>query len=226
MRTFVSLTLFLVACGGGASNDPGSGTSTLHVDADVSASADLGNASNATDFTTDFSVRVTLNGQDVQTGTVTITSDAGSVDLAWTGNGNRWEGRQADYLQAYTLDVTSGSDYVTGVTLVGPDIHVFTSPDGTAAVDGTMPLPVSWSRADQADTATIETEQMDRLQIPDTGAFEIPVGGLKNSPDQTENERIRVERTSRIVPAGAVAGSEVRVSIQNELPLVVAATGL
>lgn len=227
MRYFASLfaTTLLAACGGDPT-DGGTGSNTLRVDADVEASPEISNGSSAADFTTDFHVSVEKDGVDVTTGEVVVVSDGGEVALLWDDADGRWRGSQAGYLRDYELHVTSGDDYVHGVRLAGPDLHVFTSPDGSAAIDATAPLVIAWSRDAEADAAELETREMDPVAIADTGSFELPVGTLRSSPDQTEDEEIRLTRSARIVPDGAVAGSELRVRIENRIELVVAATGL
>jgi hypothetical protein len=228
MRTFAStfaLAVFLAACGSDPS-DTGTGSDTLLVDADFEASPEISNGSAAEDFTTDFRVRVRKNGADVTTGEVLVASAGGDVALVYSDQDGEWRGSQAAYLRDYELHVTSGDDYVHGVRLVGPDLHVFTSPDGSEAIDATVPLVVEWSREDEADTASIESREMDAVDIPDTGSFELPLGTLRSSPDQAEDEELRLTRSSRLVPSGAVAGSELRVRIENRVELIVAATGL
>jgi hypothetical protein len=217
----------LAACGSDGS-DTGTGSGTLRVDGDVEASPELANADAPTDFTTSFHVRVTKDGAPVTTGEVVITSDGGEVALIYDAEDRdgRWRGTQAGYHGTYALDVVSGDDYVTGAQLEGPDIHVFTAPALTGAVDATQPLVVEWSREVEADEATLETKEMDAVAISDLGTFELPTGALKSKPDETEQEEIRIERASRIPLAGGVAGSELRVLIENRLELVVAPTGL
>jgi hypothetical protein len=220
-----ALALAAAACGGG--DDPGTGSGTLLVDADVEATPVLANASRAADFTTELHVRVTKNGAAVTTGSVSLTSDGGRVDLVYdpSDRDGRWRGLQAGYHEHYQLDVVSGDDYVRGVQLDGPDLHVFTAPAATGAVDATVPVTVRWSRGDAADAATIETRELDRVAIDDTGSYELPVGALRSRDDRTEEEEIRLVRIARIVPAGAVAGSQLRVRVENRLPLVIASTG-
>ena len=132
---------------------------------------------------------------------------------------------QTGYHEVYQLDVTSGDDTVEGVRLDGPALHHFTAPLAGATVDATMPLLVQWSRGEAADTATFDTEKMDSLAIADSGSFEVPVGGLKTNQGEVEQERLRLDRDSRISPAGALPGSQLRVEVRNELDILVAATG-
>src|SRR4051812_16609690 len=118
----------------GAGDSPGKGTNTLAVDGNVSANPRVTNAQSAADFDTDFSVRVTLNGVQVTTGIVQLTSNAGTVELTFQGTGGdaRWRGTQAGYEEVYILDVESGADNVKGVRVDGPDIHTFKAPTAGA----------------------------------------------------------------------------------------------
>jgi len=223
---FVASIVLLAACGGGPSNDPGTGTNTLFVDADMHASSDAANASESSQYSTDLRVRVQLNGADVTTGTVTVSDDNGSTSLVYDGtNGNRWYGTESGYTGEYTLDIVSGTNTVEGVVLTGPDIHTFTAPTGSAAVDATKPIEVDWARDVQADEATIETNKLDRVPIPDSGTFMIPVGGVDSDATQPKDDDIQIVRSSTIAPAGAVGGSQLRVSVENHLPILVAPTG-
>lgn len=228
-KTFVlGIVVATAAACGGDATDAGTGSGTLRVDGDVEATPEVANADEPTEFTTSFHVRVTKDGVAVTTGEVVVTSDGGSVALVWdpTDQDGRWRGAQAGYYEVYELDVTSGDDFVSGASLDGPDVHVFTSPATTGAIDATQPVAVTWSRDDEADAAAIQTREIDPVAIDDLGTYELPVGALRSKPDEVEEEEIRVERSSRISLAGGVAGSELRVRIENRLPLVIAPTGL
>lgn len=217
----------LGACGGDPSgDDTGTGSNTLEVDADIEASPEFPNATNAIDFTTDFSVRVEKNSVPVATGEVTVISEGGEVPLVYDAQDERWRGTQVGYYEVYGLEVLSGDDFLRGVQIDGPDLHAFTAPVTTGSIDATVPLQIAWSRDEVADQATLETEDLDPTTIPDTGTFELAALTLKNKPDEAEQDELRLERSSRLVPTGAVAGSEVRVRIENRLELVIAPTGL
>ncbi|MBK9030710.1 MAG: hypothetical protein IPL61_05120 [Myxococcales bacterium] len=221
----------LVACGGGAlspgvGDDPGTGSVTLLVDAEVNARPILTNARDGQDFTTEFHVQIEKAGTTVTTGSVIVRSSEGEVALVYGGDSNRWNGAQVGYWEVYELDVTSGSDFVEGVRVDGPALHSFTAPQAGATVDALVPLQVDWKRGEAADAASIETEQIDSLSIADTGSFMLPAGSLKSTSSQVEQERIRVERSQRVTPTGAVGGSQMRVEIRNEIEILVQATGL
>jgi hypothetical protein len=220
----------LVGCGGdgafgpGAGNDPGGGTGTLLVSGDVEAGPAFDNAQDELDFTTSFRIRVERGGAPVTTGTVTVESIAGAVDLVFdpSDEGGRWRGVQSGYYEVYRLDVASGEDAVEGVRVDGPDIHWFDAPLAGASVDASLPLDIEWDRGDEAESASLETEQIDRVGIADTGAYTLAVGSLRSKAAETETERIDLRRSARVVPAGGIGGSELSVQIENRIDVVVA----
>lgn len=222
------LSVALVACSSdgeldpGAGNDPGTGSTTLLVDADVLASPVVPNASKAQDFTTTFRVRLERAGSTVTTGTVTVQSSQGAVPLTYTGEGNRWVGIQNGYSEVYRLDVTADADFLESVRVDGPSVHYLTAPLPGATVDTRAPVMVTWARSGAAETARLDTDQLDELVVPDTGSYSIPIGGFKSKRDGVEQERVRIERSQRVTPTGALAGSEMRVTIRNEISVVVA----
>lgn len=227
--SFVAAILSMAACGGsdlepGAGDDPGTGTSTLAVDATVVASARVINAQTAGEYDTEMNVRITKNGLDVTTGTVTMTSATGTVTLLYdtTEMRNRWRAIAAGYDEVYVLDIESGEDNLRDVRVDGPDLHKFTAPTLGTEVDSTMPLPVAWSRSDQADSAAIRADETDDISIPDAGSYMLPAGSLKAKKDQPEQNEVRIRRTNRITPAGAAGGSTMEITINNRLTVVAA----
>lgn len=229
MRTFFLASFLLIgACGGspldpGAGDSAGTGTSTLLVNGNATAHANISNAKLASDFMTDVSVRVSLNGQDVTTGTVTINSHTMKTPLALTysaQNNGEWQASVAGYDEVYELSVVSGPDKVTGVIVDGPDIHQFTAPMAGASLDSTMANPMTWERGIVADQAFFRVGDLDRLAIQDTGTFSIPAGSLKAEKDQARPNTIQLSRANQIVPKGAVAGSTFSVTVENELDVV------
>jgi len=204
----------------GAGDDPGHGTSTLLINGDVTAQPRLTNARARGDFDTELSVRVTLNQVPVTTGTVTVTSSSGKVPLTFRQDPGRWEGSAAGYDQVYVLDVVSGADSVEGVRVDGPDIHVFTAPAIGATLDSTQPLKVTWDSGEQADSASIDVGEIDRLAIADTGSYMLAAGSLKAEKDKAHENTIQLSRTNRVTPSGAVGGSELSVRVENRLDVV------
>ncbi|MEZ4360297.1 MAG: hypothetical protein R3B48_08960 [Kofleriaceae bacterium] len=196
---------------------------TLLVDADVIARPLVPNASKSQDFTTELRVRLEKGGAPITSGTVTLESSSGKVDLTFNNtDGNRWIGAQAGYSEVYRLTVLSGEDFVDDVRVDGPALHWITAPMQGETVDTTMPVVVKWSRGESAEVARIDTDQLDQLVIDDTGTYTVPAGGFKSKRDGVEQERIRIDRSQRVTPSGALVGSEMRVTIHNEISVVVA----
>ena len=221
------LSIPLLACSNdplepGEGSDPGAGTNTLQVNGSASAEPHGSNGKLPADFSTDFSVRIELNGQPVTTNaTVTVSSLNVNVTLLFNANGNgRWEGTAAGYDESYRLDVVSGTDKVNGVIVDGPGIHTFTAPLAGAALDSTLMIPVNWDRSEGAEVATIRTENIDRITIPDSGTYMLPPNALKAEKDKTQENTIELQRTNRIIPAGAIGDSSFSVSIQNDLDVI------
>lgn len=233
-QIFASFALLFAACGGspldpGAGNDPGTGTNTLLVTGRASAEPKTPNAIHDTDFTTDISVRVSLNNVPVTMGTVSVKSRTGTAMLTFTndGQGGHWDGSLANYDEVYELSVVSGADKVEGVYVDGPDIHVFTKPTAGASIDSTMMTPLAWDRAITAQTATLRvTDGGDGLTISDSGSYMIPPATFKAEKDQSKPATIRLTRSNSVTPRGAVGGSTFSVSIANELDVVVLANPL
>lgn len=231
-RTLPLLTssLLVAACSSsgdldpGAGNDVGEGSLTLRVDADVQARPLIPNASKAADFTTSFSIRLDVGDVRVTTGVVTVESADGLVALTYDSESNRWTGAQNGYAEVYRLSATSGADTVDSVRVDGPALHWFTAPAPGATVDTRAPVTVTWSRGEEAETALLDTDQLDTLAIADSGSYMIVAGGFKSKREEVEQERIRLDRSTRVTPAGAVVGSEMRVTVRNEISVVVAPT--
>lgn len=206
-------------------DDPGTGTSTLQVTATAIATPRVPNAGDPADYDTVFHVAVAQAGVRITSATVTVASVAGAVVLTFdTRDGGAWIGRQAGYHEIYVLDVARGADSVDDVRSDGPDLHTFTAPLPGAIVDATMPLAVAWTRRDTATQASLHTGLLDEDDVPDTGAFTIPVGGLTSAPDRPVDEEVRLDRRSEVVPAGATTGSTWSIEVRNTIKLTVAPT--
>ena len=224
MKAILLASLSLAACGGGSSldpgsgNDPGGGTSTLLVRGTVDAEPRLNNARNAAEFDTDFQVRISLAGQQVTTGTVTVTSSTGTYPLTFVEE--EWRGRAPGYDEVYVLDVESGDNDVVGVRVDGPDFHFFTKPMPGATVDSTMPLEVTWDASQNADSAAIRAAEIEWVSIEDSNKYMLAGGSLKAERDQAKTNELRLARVNRVVPAGAVPGSEFSVSVENRIEVV------
>lgn len=221
---FGVLVLGVAACGGsdldpGAGNDPGTGTSTLVVTGSARATSRMVNAKVDTDFDTDFAVRVTLNNQTVTTGTVTISSASGKVPLTYHVD-TFWTGTAPTYDEVYILDVVSGPDKAEGIRVDGPDIHTFAAPTEGAALDSTMPNVIKWNRRDTANSATLRTDGIDSIAIPDSGSYSLAAGSLKTDQTVARQNLLRLSRSNTVVPKGATGDSNWTVTIENDLDVV------
>jgi len=228
MKLYFASILVLVGCSNdplepGSGDDPGTGTNTLEVRGSATAEARFANASHPSEFDTEFNVRVFLNGVQITTGSVILTSQFAKTPLAWTdADGGRWSGRIAGYDEVYQLDVASGADQVIGVIVDGPDIHTISAPLAGATLDSTVANPFTWSRDEVADIATFDADEIDRITIADTGDWSMGVGTLKADKDQARPNTLTLRRANQIVPAGAVGESTFTVSIENRIDVLVA----
>ena len=227
MKTIFASILLLTACSSdpldpGAGDNQGGGTNTLLVEGRATAEPQFANARLSTDFNTDFSIRVSLNNMPVTTGTVTVASRNNTATLTWRDQPGRWEGTMADYDEVYELDIESGADKVTGVIVDGPDIHVFTAPMAGATLDSTVQNPLKWDRDSPADITTFNAQEIDRINIEDTGNYMMGIGVLKAEKDQARDNTLELSRTNHVTPAGAVAGSDFAVTVTNRLDVIVA----
>ena len=219
MKHLIASLVVIAACGG---TDPGDGTHTLEVNGTVNAEVNGTNGTLPQDFTTDFNIEISLNGNDVTTGTVTIKSDDVITTLTYdANNGNaRWRGSAPGYTETYRLDIVAGADEVRNVVVDGPDIHTFKTPLPGASLDSTLTIGVEWDRGDEADSASIRVGDLDRVTIVDTGNYEMGPNMLRAERDQPRENRVEIRRTNRVIPAGAIAGSEFSVSVENDIEVI------
>ncbi len=218
----------LAACGNSSGpaasrNNPGTGTSTLLITADVDAKDDpmvVGG------FVTDYSVSVRDGaGNRVSLAIVTIANPSiGTVTLPETGPGT------GDYFISdnrfpsgdFTLNVVRNTDNVKDVVVGGPGVHSITAPVKNAVVQSSQPLPVRWTVPSAAKSAEVQTRDYDAPSLPDNGAFTIPAGVATNPP--RPDQRIRVFRFNEITTADgmkALPGSRLRVQVRNTVEPVV-----
>jgi hypothetical protein len=214
----------MAACGSAESGDDfGTGTNTLSVDARVEVDNVVMNAVDANDFSTSFEVTVRRDGVPVVDAVVVMGSDGGDVELTLSSQTDgEYRGGQVAYHRGYSLDVDAGDDFIHGVRLVGPDIHAFASPGMGETVQGGEDLLVTWDRKVEAEVASIDADEMDRIDIADTGEFLIPADGLEHDQGEVNENRIRLWRSSHLVPDGGVPGSSFSIDIRNEIEILVA----
>lgn len=226
-RILASTIAVMAACASdplepGAGDQLGTGTQTLLVRGTATARPRISNAKLAADFDTEFRVQLSLNDVPVSTGTVTMRSAGATVPLAWKDNGptmGRWEASAAGYDEVYQLDVTSGSDSVSGVIVDGPDLHVITAPTAGAALDSTQAITTTWDRLETTDEARVAVDG-DGIVIPDTGTYTMSPRTLRADKDKAKANTLHITRTNRVSPAGAVVGSSMSVTVSNEVEVV------
>lgn len=220
-RHWLVLVPLLAACGSASIAEPGRGSGTLSITAHAEVDNTVPNASSDDQFSADFTVRLTKGGLPVLGATVEIATGSGTVTLNPQADPGRYEARQAGYARTYTLSARLGDDYVEGVSLSGPPAHSFSAPIQAAQAASGQPLEVKWSPGDAAQ-ATLSTRELDEITVPDTGSYTVPASGLKTAdPGKTEDERVRVTRTSTIIPAGVTGDSRFDISIRNEVSIVI-----
>ncbi len=217
----ITAALVTVAgCGGGTSpvierNDPGTGSSTLKIVADIDANDVEGG------FSTDFRVTVEDGAGDPVSGaTVTIkNNDLGTITLLESRAGS------GDYVATgnsfpsgdFELSVVGGTDRVEGVVLGGPGVHTITSPAANETLAALQDLIVQWTTPLQARSAEVETRSYTSPVLPDTGAFAVPA--VDNVARR--NQRIRVFRFNDVDIAGGLPGSRLRVEVRQTIEPVI-----
>jgi hypothetical protein len=215
MMVGVALALTLGCGGDGATgpatsrNDPGTGTATLVVRADIDASNVPGGMS--TDYTV--SLRDGL-GNRVSGATVTIyNASVGTLTLPETaaGSGEYFNTRLDFPAGDFRLDVVRGSDNVHNVILGGPGVHTITAPVAGSVATAGQPMTVRWTVPSRAKSAILETSDFGPLALPDTGAYVI--AGANNPANSSQ--RVRVSRYNEVDVAGGLPGSRLRVTVEN-----------
>lgn len=215
LLSLATLTLF-AACGDGTGpatsrNNPGTGSSTLRVTADIDANDDptiIGG------FSTNYAVSVRDgSGIPVSGATVTIENPSlGTLTLPETAPGS------GDYLLVgntfpsgdFELNVVRGTDNVRGVVLGGPGVHAITAPAKNATIPANQPVVVRWTVPSRAKSAEVETRDFGPATLADTGAYQIAGTSNPARPDQ----RIRVCRFNEVDIAGGLVGSRLRVTVR------------
>lgn len=213
-----------VACGGDSPtapavtrNDPGTGTLTMKVTADIEGKDVPGG------FTTEFTVRL-RDAQDgpVSGAAVTIAnSSLGTVTLQETaaGSGDYVAARNTFAPGDYELDVVKDAqNQVRGVVVGGMAVHAIMTPARNDTVFANQALAVTWTRPSEAAGADLETRDYEVENIQDAGSFTI--AATENPP--RDDQRIRIARFNRVNMAGGLLGSRLKLSIRNSVePLVV-----
>ena len=214
----------LVACGGGTEptverNDPGTGTLTLKVTADIDAKDVVGG------FVTDFEVAIEdAGGNPISGATVTIKNPSlGEITLLETsaGSGEYTAVRNSFPSGDFELNVVRDTDNVQGVILGGPGIHTITAPLADESVPALQSLIVTWNSPSQAKSAELETRDYGPVVIPDTGAAVIPSSETLARSD----ERIRIYRFNEVGINGGLPGSRLKVEVRQTVEPVIIQEG-
>ncbi len=217
----ISAALVWVACGDSTGpaaerNEPGTGTRTMKVNADIDGDDVPGG------FVTDFEVSL-RDPQDnpISGAIVTIQNSAlGTVTLLETdvGSGDYVATRNTFAPGDYRLDVVKGEENVRGVIVGGMSVHEIMSPASNDTVAANTPLTIQWSRPSEAAGVDVETRDYIAEGIADAGTLTVPAEFVMQRTD----ERIRVKRFNQVDIAGGLFGSRLKLSIRNTVePLIV-----
>ena len=219
MRVFQVKTLIvgaatlLLACGDSTGpaadrNDPGTGTGTLSVIADIDGQDIVGGLETVMDV-----VLRDAQGAPVSGATVTIDNNSlGTTTLFETGTGT------GDYTATvngfadgdYRLDIAVGTDLVENVVVGGIGLHTIDSPTLTDTVPANELLLVTWSRPAEAFRADVESRDYLAQDILDSGSHSVPANDMLARSD----ERIRVSRYNEVSIAGGLAGSQLKLELR------------
>ncbi len=209
----------LVACGGTEPtverNDPGTGSLTLLVKADIDASDVVGG------FITDFQVDVEdAAGNPVSLVTVTIKNPSlGEITLLEdaAGSGKYVAVRNSFPDGDFELNVVRGTDNIQAVILGGPGVHTITAPLANDTVPALQSLIVTWNSPSQAKSAEVETNDYGPVVVPDTGAAMVPP--LENVA--RADQRIHVFRFNEVGINGGLPGSRLKVEVRQTVEPVI-----
>lgn len=218
----LALGLSVAACGDDTTgpaplrNDPGTGTQTMRVTADIEGKDVPGG------FVTEFEVRLRdTQGDPISGASVTIRNDQlGTITLLESdpGSGDYQAARNTFASGDYRLDVVREVDEVRGVVVGGMAAHAITTPEPNDTVTAAQALAVTWTRPSEAAGVELESREFSVEGVPDSGSYTIPAGSL----DPRDDERIRVWRFNQVQIAGGLVGSRLKLSIRNSVePLIV-----
>jgi hypothetical protein len=83
-----------------------------------------------------------------------------------------------------------------------------------------MPNVIKWNRRDTASSATLRTDVIDSIAIPDSGSYSLAAGSLKTDQTVARQNLLRLSRSNTVVPKGATGDSNWTVTIENDLDVV------
>jgi hypothetical protein len=218
---FLSLAALALACSDSTGpaanrNEVGTGTSTLLVDGQIEGQDVAGG------FVTQFLVHLEdATGAPVSGATVTVQNNSlGALNLLeLSAASGDYEASVNTFAAGdYRLTVIRGTDNVQGVVVGGMSAHGIARPRADTTLTAGQPFTVTWTRPSEAAGVNLETRDFTASAIPDAGAYTVPGANNPARPDQ----RVRVWRYNQVNPAGALAGSRLRLSIRNTVePIIV-----
>jgi hypothetical protein len=202
------LALAVVVAGGcgGVSTDPGDGSRTLEVRADIDI--------RRTDAR--FEVRVRRDGENVSDARVLILSNLGDTLLTYDGGGE-YEGRQSGHARWYEVDVEVGDDWLYG-TILAPEPAYVTRPEPAEpwrpreAADGVV--WVRWS-GKLADRVRVKTDEFEWEGL-DRGELGIPATAFQDIEDEIE-----IRRRNETALHGGTASSRLRATAETETSIAI-----
>jgi hypothetical protein len=223
----LALTAAAVACGSNNSNNaatsrnnPGSGTSTLLVTADVVAA--MSTATPPAPLTT-FTITVRDGtGANVSGATVTVFNASvpdGVVNLteAPAASGRYTAAVDSFPSGDFRMNVVNGTDSVQGVVVGGPGMQTINAPAAAATVTHGTGLAVSWTTPEVAKQVTVQTKDFAAVSGPDLGAFTIPAA---QNPIRA-SQLLTITRQNEVDAAGGLTGSRLRATYTATVAYVV-----
>ena len=212
MKKILVIAALAASCGGSGAgtavdrNRAGTGSSTLRVTGSVDVT--VSDTAPVTNF------QISLRdgtGANVSGATVTVHTPAlGDVPLveASAGTGNYTNSKTSYPGGDVVVTVVRGSDVVQGVVVGYPGEHTINSPTLNSTVSSSQALHVSWTTPATAKAATVTTRDYN-IQVPDTGAYDVPVA----SNPVRASQRVIVVRSNEVDVAGGLPTSRMRVTV-------------
>jgi hypothetical protein len=197
----------VLACGGGSGaftrNDPGIGSSTLKIAADIDGSA----SGAAYTGTVSDGVGASVSGATVTIANPNLTG--GQLRLTEvTANTGKYTSASAAFPAGdFQLGVAKGNDFVRGVIVGGIGAHTINSPAVNSKVAANQPLAISWTTPSQSKQASISTKNM-QFDGLDTGTYTI--AGAMNPVNSSQ--KVQIDRENQVEIAGGLMGSRLRVT--------------
>jgi hypothetical protein len=193
---FAGLLAFAVSCGG--KTDPGGGSGSLFVLAEISGKPD----------STSIEIEVKAGGNEVIGANVVLEDvDRGKRATAEERSAGLYRAALEGYARTLSLKIVSGDDDLEA-QLEGPAPHVITRPENNAIVQRRDfdNLLIEWQAEGPAERVEIVPQGTDPIVLEgDPFEFRIPLGGLENG-----EHKISVTRETTVDLRGGSVGSRMR----------------